>query len=288
MRPQPLSSKPNSIRKARIIEAGFFIERNLIYLAYYFWMSAPKKEILQSITSINPENEVPELDEETERLRKGIALLIARKQPFERLIIHSEEGLKLMHLKYEGEDKYAHNVSLMFKRSPELKPYYASIREWATNNNLEWRDKTRNKERYLSVEVGPYVNGIEQYVRSANDTIFKSKSLRVSSNDTNLSLALSGIHHPYLLMIFGFMMLVGVFCLPLYEIFRLPYLGKPSFLAIDWPEGFLISSALIGGFALRYFIKKGKKKEKEKQSKLKLYLARTVLLMIVALAFFTY
>jgi len=278
MRPQPLSSKPNSIRKARAVEAGFFIERNLIYLAYYFRMSATE----------NSETETSPRDEESERLRKGISYLLTRKIPYESLIIHSTEGLKLMHLRYEADPKYAHRIWLKFKRAPEMKPYYAAIRDWATQNNLEWNDKTYNKERYISVSLEPYLDKIEQYVHAANDTIFKSKSLRVSSNDPNLSLALSGIHHPYLMMISVVMMLVGIFCLPLYEIFRLPYLGKPSFLAIDWPEGFLILSALIGGFALRYFIKKGKKKEKEKQSKLKLYLGRTVLLMIVALAFFTY
>ena len=74
--------------------------------------------------------------------------------------------------------------------------------------------------------------------------------------------------------------------LPLYEMFRLPYFGKASINALDWPEIFLIILISIGGFSVRYINRK--KDNKLSKNVLKIYLVRAALLLIISLTFFTY
>ena len=219
-------------------------------------------------------------------VRKGVALILTRKHEDEVLIVRSDEGLKLMHLRYEIDAETHHKTWLMFKRAPELRPYYAAIKSWCEANNLSWADKVHKSDKYMSIALDPVIDEITGKILSVNKDVFKVKSLDVGSNNTNLSLAISDLNHPFLLAFFGLPLAISIGLLPFYEAFRLPYVGVPSFQAIDWPETFLVVFISVGIFYIRYLNRK--KQNRNSMSKMKIYLLRTALFLIICLTFFTY
>jgi len=247
---------------------------------------ALKKDTTHDKTNITDHPQDDEtINTSVKNVRKAIALLLTRKEPDEVIYIRSPEGLKLMHFRYEIDDTTVHKICLMFKRSPELKPYYAAIKSWCEENELQCKRKVFNKERYLEVSLRPYLDDITNTVFDAKQTIFKVKTISVGTHSTKLGFALQDLNHPYLFAFFGIGAGVSVALLPIYELFRLPYLRPPALNALDWPEIFLMSWFIIGIlFIKRLNQKTSNGTPKKRKSSI---FARTTLLLIAALTFFT-
>lgn len=226
--------------------------------------------------------EVPDEDDSPEdQIRRGIRILLTRKRIEDILHIHSGEGLKIMHFRY---DNVTHRIQMMFKRAPEIRPYYTAIKTWCETHNFSWKDKTHSGEKYLTIALRPNLDVIIKAIHSANEDIFKVKQLHVGASSPHLSLALNDMSHPFLFVFFGLGLLVSVVLLPLYEIFRLPYIEQPSFGALDWPELFLILLLIAGIISIRSL----GRSQSNSNSRLKVYLIRGVILLTIGLAFFTY
>jgi len=221
-----------------------------------------------------------------DRIRKGIELILTRKKEDEILFLHSGEGLKLFHLRYAPSQERTHIIWLMFKRTPEIKPYYPAIKTWCASKGLSWKDKTHHDERYISIALDTDIDETTEIINSANEAIFKVKTIYAGSKSTDLSFAIKDLRHPYLFAFFGLTFVVSIGLLPLYELFRLPFLGKPSLRALDWPELFLLAGLLICICSIRYL--KGKRKGEKTHTKKKEIFARLALALVVACAFFTY
>lgn len=245
-------------------------------------------ETTQPLTSINERGPLDDEDAEASvrLIRKAIALLLTRKKPEETIYISSPEGLRLMHLRYEIDEKTVHKVCLMFKRSPELKPYYKAIKSWCEDNKFQWKAKVFNHNRYMEIPLNPYLDEITKTIFDAKQTIFNVKKISVGTSSPDLSLSIQGLQHPYLIVFFGIGGAASVALLPIYEIFRLPYFGAPSLNALDWPEIFLMSWLAIGLVTIRR-LNRDKTRKKPKKPKT-FILVWTALSLIAGLTFFTH
>ena len=220
------------------------------------------------------------------RIRKGVGKILTRRNADEFLYLCSSEGLRFAYLRHGKNSNGRDKVWLLFKRTQEMRPYYSDIRKWCDENDLLYADKSHSNEKYISVELAPYINGICEHISSLQSRVFKFKDVFVGSKQTNLSLALSNINQPLILAFFGLSAALGVGLLPIYEIFKIRTLGLPSFQAIDWPEIFLFTLIALGIFSVRRLNKT--KKDKVAKIKGKIVLGRTIILFFTALAFFTY
>ena len=105
-------------------------------------------------------------------VRKAIALLLTRKNQDEIIYFRSPEGLKLMYLRYEMVEKTNPKVCFMFKRSPELKPYYKAIREWCEDSAFQWKEKTLNGDRFMEIALTPYLDEVSKIILEIKQSIF--------------------------------------------------------------------------------------------------------------------
>lgn len=191
-----------------------------------------------------------------------------------------------MHLRYETDEETVHKICLMFKRAPELKPYYKSIKSWCEENKLRWKGKVFNHNRYMEIHLNPYLDEITKTIFDAKQTIFKVKAITVGANSIDIDLALQGKSRLLLRAFMGLAVMVTLGLFPIYELFRLPYLGKPSLNAIDWPELFLVLLFVMGFFPSRQLNQNTTRKKHYKRKTL--LIARVAFLLVVASAFFTY
>ena len=91
--------------------------------------------------------------EDSKRLtiEQAVEILIDRKEHGDHISCHSPDGLRFVHLRYyQAHPESDEHIKFMFKRCPEMKPYYAKIRAWFANNDLEWKEITIDSTRYMA------------------------------------------------------------------------------------------------------------------------------------------
>lgn len=103
----------------------------------------------------------------------------------------------------------------------------------------------------MEIHLNPYLDEITKTIFDAKQTIFKVKAITVGANSIDIDLALQGKSRRLLRAFMGLAVMVTLGLFPIYELFRLPYLGKPSLNAIDWPELFLVLLFVMGFFPSR-------------------------------------
>ena len=252
----------------------------------------PQNDVKKPNLRLHPMKTEEKLDSEDtpetseSRIRKGVGKILTRRHPHEFLYLCSGEGLRFAYLRHGKNSAGRHIVWLLFKRTQEMRPYYLDIRKWCDESNLSYSDKSHSNEKYISVELESNIDGICAYIASLRHEVFKFKNVLVGSRQAELSLALSNINQPIILAFFGLSAALGLGLLPLYEMFKIRTLGRPSLQAIDWPEIFLFTLIALGVFSVRYLNKT--EKNKVSKTKGKMILGRTIILFFIALAFFTY
>jgi len=226
----------------------------------------------------------PEASEDP--IRKAIAIIIDRATPRDHLAFLTPELFRTIHLAFPDYEK-TQKISLMIKRSPEMKIFYPKIRKWFASQELEWRDSSVNKDRYMRVDIGFDEDEIHRLIQSAHDDIFGVQATRATAIDSlHLSYDLMGLRHPVLMLISGFALIASLVFLPMYEVYKLNTLSAPSIYAIDWLELFLILNFFLCIAALRYC--DIDKKRKNSMKRWKRNLGRVAVLGVIGMTFFTF
>lgn len=225
------------------------------------------------------------MDNDDSEIHRALRTLIDRNKPGERLVLRSENGLPLLYLGTDKRDR-PNSFRLMFKRCPEIKPYYPKIRQWLKEQDLEWTDKTFGKTRYLSVSLNPELFIIKRLVLDIEEKVFEFSATSAKSVvPDRLSLALSGYRFIVGQYYAGAGAFISIACLPIYELYRIPYLGAPSWEAVDWTEIFLVGLGLSSFVVFR--IVRDKLRERAPTSRA-IWLSRFAMLGVILLTAFTY
>jgi len=237
-----------------------------------------------------------ETDDNRITIEQAIDLLINRKKHNDRLTLYSKNGLRFLHIRYcEYPKTQGERMELMFKRSSELKPYYPKIRSWFSNNNLEWRDVTVDKERYMSAILPIRKFLICDYITSAETYIFGFEHVGIHAEDTWLSLALMGNKYLYFSLIATLTASISFIGFIIYQITNIFNLTSPSFKAADKAEIILviliITSIVIINISkskLKGLHKKNSVTKLSSQAKWKGRFIRFALMSMLLTMFFTY
>ena len=240
----------------------------------------------RSYFGVHPVNSKEKPETSEHRIETGVGKILTRQNDNELLYLCSGEGLRFLYLRHSKDAEGRNIVWLLFKRTPEMKPYYAAIGKWCAANNFTFSDKTHLTIKYISIPLEPHISTVCHHIALLRKDVFKFKTVYVGSQQTDLSLALSNINNPLIFGFFGLASAVGLGLLPLYEMFRVRTLAAPSFEAIDWPEVFLFVLIALGVSTVRYLNRNRVKKFTK--TKTKIMFGRMILLFFIALAFFTY
>jgi len=179
-------------------------------------------------------------------------------------------------------------VGISFPRGPSMKALYPEIRAWFKSHDLEWKDYTRDGQKYMMTFVDKNPKRLENLVRDAGKTIFGIVELELSFQapfSPHFRIVISRYLNTFMglmaIMMFSF---IGLVC---YEVFHLFTLSSPSFVNIDKIELWMVAT-FFGSIFLAYLIETKPNLKKPYNRKNRLYVSvQVVKFATLALMFFT-
>ena len=178
-------------------------------------------------------------------LPEAIELLLERRRHGDQIYLNSPAGLRFLHLRFEQANGEGGQFFLMFKRCPEIKPFYPKIRDWFAGHSLDWKDKTVDGKRYMAAELSLNAADAETLIQSAKTDIFGVVIANISSADAGLSMKIMGFKHPYICMGGMFISLVCMAMYLFYQVFNFKTISMPSLSGMKSEEWLLVGAILI-------------------------------------------
>ena len=226
---------------------------------------------------------------------QAVEILIDRQKQGDHLFLYSPNGLRFLHLRFSEypNDTGAH-IKLMFKRSPEMKPYYPKIRAWFADNDLEWKDVTVDDVRYMAALLPLETSPIVDYVKSVQQNIFGFKDYGINAINSDLSNTLIGFgKNGVLFILAAFTAIIAMVSFFIFQATRVFDLGPPSLNALDKTEIILFNLFFLSMF---YISKAGAKLRKlnkstpnsKAQGQKRIWLKRSLVIAAISTMFFTY
>ena len=169
---------------------------------------------------------------------QAVEIIIDRQKQDDHLVFSSPNGLRFLHLRFsEYPTTTGAHITLMFKRSPEMKPYYPKIRAWFDDNDLEWKDRIINGDRYMATLLPLQSALITDYANSVQKDLFGFEDYKVGSmGSSELSMKLMGYSNPVLFMLSVITFLASMGYFIVYQFTKIFDIGPPSMQALDRTE----------------------------------------------------
>jgi hypothetical protein len=142
-------------------------------------------------------------------------------------------------------DEIEPEIAIVVPRSEQMKPYYPALREWFAYHGLKWKDRSRNKQRFMFAYVDKDPAKLEALVRNMGTMVFNTEELKLNPRGALSVYMLSTLSNHLTLYssvaIFG---LLDLLALTIYEVFKIFSLSAPSILNIDrveiWLSGLFV------------------------------------------------
>ena len=235
-----------------------------------------------------------EKDSKRLTIYQAVEILIDRKKQGDHLYCYSPDGLKFLHLRYsELPIEKGSHIKFMFKRSPEMKPYYPKIRAWFADNDLEWKDVTVDDVRYMAALLPLQSALITDYANSVQKNLFGFEDYQIGSiGSSNLSMELMGFSNPLVFMLSIVTLAASMGCFIVYQFTKIFDIGPPSMQALHKTEILLFILFSVSFLSLQRTatqLRQQKKSTVRKRSnRAKVWLNRLLLIIAISTMFFTY
>ena len=122
-----------------------------------------------------------------------------------------------------------------FPRSPEMKPYYPALRAWLKANAIPWRDKQRNKRRYMVFETARCAEEFKNFARDVCEDVFEDKFSTFKTENIFTAMKLNSPYPKWILPIYAAIMFIH-FMFLVYELFGLTRISAPTIFNLNIPE----------------------------------------------------
>jgi len=225
---------------------------------------------------------------------QAVEILIDRQKQDDHLFFHSPNGLRFLHLRFsQYPNATGPHIKLMFKRSPEMKPYYPKIRAWFDDNDLEWKDRIINGDRYMATLLPLQSALITDYANSVQKNLFGFEDYQIGSiGSSDLSMKLMGFSNPVLFMLSVVTILASMGCFIVYQFTKIFDIGPPSMQALHKTEILLFILFSVSFLSLQRTVTQLRQQKKstvrKRSNRAKVWLNRLLLIIAISTMFFTY
>lgn len=134
-------------------------------------------------------------------------------------------------------DEIEPEMAIVVPRSEHMKQHYPALRKWFDYHGLKWKDRSRNKQRYMFAYVDKNPAKLEKLVRNIGETVFKTKNLKLDPKGAVMvfgRFAVSKHFFAYILTMFVGVWTVFIFAL--FELLKIFTFTAPSWQNIDAAE----------------------------------------------------